>query len=164
MKKLKIYEDILSIVTLIVFFIVFIFYRHNIIASCILATLLWIETIITILRIRTLPKPDYYIHKPIIAKYFRGIIGIICTIMLIKYIFMINTKEFNKEFDGFIIIFTPMILRNIFSDDRRIYFYDKGIVFNGEILEFDNIDFFQWKNGEDCKFNLFYYESAKTLQ
>lgn len=169
MKKLKKYGDILSTVTLIVFIIVFIYYRHNIIASCILAALLWIETIVTILRMRTLPKSDYYIHKPVIAKYFRGIIAIICIAGLFKYILMIVTKGLNKEFDGFIIIFTPLIIRNILNDDRRVYFYDKGLVFNGEILEFDNIDSFVWEKfvwekDKDYKLNVSYKDKKYKIE
>jgi hypothetical protein len=77
---------------------------------------------------------------------------------------MINTKGFNKEFDGFIIIFTPMMVRNLFSDDRRVYFYDKGLVFNGEILEFDNIDSFVWEKDKDYKLNVSYKDKEYKIE
>ncbi|QXM07145.1 hypothetical protein [Crassaminicella indica] len=147
---MKKFEDILRIIILILFFIVFIFYRHNVIATCILAVLLWINVIIAIIRIRknNLPKPNYYIYKPVIVKYLRLIMVIISIILFVKYVFLIATKGFYKEFNGFIIIFTPLLLSNFLNDDRRIYFYDEGLVWCGIILEFNNIKIFQWKEDE----------------
>lgn len=155
MKKI---EDILFIVTLALFFVVFMFYRHNAIAICMVSALLWINVIITILRIIkiNLPKPHYYIHKPVISKYLRGVIVIISIMLLIKYVFLMATKEYHKEFDGFIFIFTPLILLNLLNDDRRIYFYDEGIVWCGKVLEFSNIQSFQWKEEVDYKLNIYY--------
>ncbi len=153
---MKKFEDIISIVTIMVFFVVFIFYRHNMIGSCIVAVLLWINVILKIRRKNMLPKPNYYIYKPVIAKYLRLLMIIISIMLFIKYIFLISTRGFHKEFDGFIIIFTPMLIVNFLNDERRIYFYDKGIVWHGEILEFSNINSFKWKEEEFHELNILY--------
>jgi hypothetical protein len=157
MKKIK---DILSIVTSILAFIIFIFYRYNNKAICIVAALLWINVIITILRKNTLPKPDYYIYKPVIAKYLRLAMVSICIMAVIKWVVLIVNKGFYKEFDGFIIAFIPLILLNFLNDDRKVYFYDKGLVWHGEVLEFSNINLFEWKEDGSYKLNI-YYENTE---
>ncbi|TCO77410.1 hypothetical protein [Marinisporobacter balticus] len=163
---MKKFEDILGMVTCILFFVVYIFYRHNITAVCIVAVLLWINVIIITLRKKTLPKHDYYIHKPVIAKYIRWVLASIAVMLLMEYIFLIATKgyKYHKEFDGFIIIFTPMILLNLLNDDRRIYFYDKGLVWYGKVLEFSNIDSFQWKEDVDYELNIYHENTEYNIK
>lgn len=161
MGKLK---DVLSIFFIILLFVVYIFYRDNVMAVCIVAAVLWIDLIITILNKKTLPKPDYYIHRTIIANISKCSIAILAIILAIINIRLMITKGFYEEFDGFIIIIIPLILLNFLNDDRRVYFYDNGLVYHGEALEFININSFEWKKERKYEIILHYNDEEYDIK
>ncbi|MCT4604562.1 MAG: hypothetical protein N4A64_00440 [Marinisporobacter sp.] len=50
------------------------------------------------------------------------------------------------------------------TDFRKIYVYDKGIVWYGKVLEFSNIESFQWKEEADYKLNIYYEGIAYNIK
>lgn len=158
-------EDIISIVALILFWVVLIFYRDNYIAVFVLATLLWINVIVKILKIRRnfLPKPTYYIRKTYIYKYIILFAAIISIVGTIKSVFIFVTEGFYKEFNGLLSILAPLMLLN-YLDDDRVYLYEKGLVWHGEVLEFRNTNSFQWEADESYNLNIEYEDEKYSIK
>ncbi|PAB59261.1 hypothetical protein [Anaeromicrobium sediminis] len=136
---------IINMVAPLVMLIIYFFYRENIMAVGIGLGLLWCAVIIRIIdkRKKALPKPNYYIENPVVYRYFRWAMVIIISICFIIsiYLYLFQGEEFNLT----VAIFFPLVIINTLDFERRIYLYEGGIVWCGEILEFNHIKAFIWK-------------------
>ena len=145
MERIKSFFEIGSIILLV---IVAIFYRDNYMAVYSVTILMLVRVFIKVLEKYQLPKAEYYIKKPVIHKIFMMAVSVLMGLAFIKYVLLLSNGHKYNESDGFMLIIIPLMMLNNLDGDRCIYFYDKGLVWEGNVIPFDVIYSFNWQEDD----------------